>query len=209
MAREKRSAARIKKRLLVHYGEHGLDRSGFTADVSTTGMFVVSSTLPALDTRLHLQVFFGEGDFTFFEGRVRRHRLVPVELRSIEKAGFGVEFLAPAALLADRLRRRETGPVESVPRFRLDIRSAPALRELWERELKHGGIFITSERTPGRDEIAEVELALRFAPGEPSLRFPARVLQILQVPGAPAGIGFEFLDRRGIAEKLQPMLGVR
>lgn len=207
MAREKRSAPRIRKRLLVHYGVSGLDRSGFTADVSTTGMFVVSSTLPALDTRLHLQVFFGEGDFTYFEGRVRRHRLVPVELRSLEKAGFGVEFLSPAELLADRLKKRDAGPVESVPRFRLDIRSRQSLRELWDRELRHGGIFITSDRTPGRDEIAEVELALTFAPGEPALRFSARVLQILQVPGSPAGIGFEFLDRRGIEEKLQPMLG--
>lgn len=207
MAREKRSAPRIRKRFLVHYGENGLERSGFTADVSTTGMFVVSSTLPALDTRLHLQVFFGEGDFTYFEGRVRRHRLVPVELRSIEKAGFGVEFLTPAQLLADQLRGRSAAPVEAMPRFRVDVSTGAALRELWDRELKHGGIFITSDRTPGRNEIAEVELALRFAPGAPSLRFSARVLQILQVPGAAAGIGFEFVDRRSVTEKLEPMLG--
>lgn len=207
MAREKRSAPRIRKRLLVHYGVNGLERSGFTADVSTTGMFVVSSTLPALDTRLHLQVFFGEGDFTYFEGRVRRHRLVPVELRSIEKAGFGVELLTPAQLLADQLKQRGAAPVEALPRFRIDVPTQPALRDLWERELKHGGIFITSERTPGRNEIAEVELALPFAPGSPSLRFSARVLQILQVPGAAAGIGFEFVDRRSVSEKLEPMLG--
>ena len=208
MAKEKRSTPRIRKRLLVHYGENGLDRSGFTTDVSAGGMFVVSSTLPALDTRLHLQLFFGEGDFTYFEGRVARHRLVPVELRSIEKAGFGVAFLTPEELLAEPLKaQRAAGPVEGVPRFRIDVATQPALRELWDRELKHGGIFITSERTPGRDELAEIELGLAFAPGAPALRFAARGLQVLQVPGAAAGIGFEFLDRRTIAERLQPMLG--
>lgn len=205
--REKRTAHRRPKRLLVRFGEEGLDRTGFTSDVSTSGMFVVSSTLPPLDSQLHCQLFFGETDFAYFEGRVARHRLVPVELRAIAKAGFGVAFLTPGQLLADVLRRPGERSAEIGPRFRIDVPSHEALLALWNRELQSGAVFITSEQHLNRNDLAEIELALAFAPGNPPLRFAARVREVLQVPGRPAGIGFEFIDRSALVAQIRSLLG--
>src|SRR6266852_5976837 len=101
--KERRGQKRFRRRFMVRYGERELSHTGFTQDVSRGGAFIVSPYRPPLDAHLHVQVYLDNETSVYFEALVRRHKIIPPELRSLEKGGFGVRFLLPDELLADIL----------------------------------------------------------------------------------------------------------
>src|SRR5262249_17782196 len=101
--KERRQHKRFKRRYMVRYGERELTHSGFNFDVSRGGCFIVSPYRPPLDANLHVQIFLEPETSVYFEAQVRRHKVVPPELRSVEKGGFGVRFLRPDEILANIL----------------------------------------------------------------------------------------------------------
>src|SRR4051812_35006063 len=100
---EKRQHRRSRRRLSVKYGEKDFSLSGFTGDISRGGLFIVAARLMALDTRLHLQLFLDPSRFLVLEAEVRRHKIIPSELRTIERQGFGVRFLHPGEVVKEAL----------------------------------------------------------------------------------------------------------
>jgi hypothetical protein len=93
---EKRRSKRHGRRLKVRFGEAGttgFPYQGLTNDVSSTGLFVVSSQTPRPGTRVHLEVMMQGERPLFVEGVVARLVIVPPELRQIMKAGFGIRYL--------------------------------------------------------------------------------------------------------------------
>jgi Tfp pilus assembly protein PilZ len=200
---EKRQQRRIKRRLMVRYGERELTQSGFTGDVSTTGLFIISSSLPQLDTRLHIQLFVEPERCVFFEGEVRRHKLVPAELRTIERGGFGVRLLSPREVLTSALDQELR-----VPHFELNYRTRAAFQQAYEREFRMGAAFVSTTQQLPRDTHVVLSLVLEFS-GQ-VVELEAQVAQVFppqEGPGAVVGLALLFTDRARAEASLRPWLG--
>jgi Tfp pilus assembly protein PilZ len=200
---EKRQHRRLKRRLIVKYGERDLSQSGFTADVSPTGVFIVASVIPRLDTRLHLQLFVTPEQFLYFEGEVRRHKLVPLELRTLERSGFGVRLLTPRELITSVM-----GQELNAPRFELVYATRVAFQQAYERELRMGAAFISTTRRISLNTEVLLSLVLEFAGNIVELE--AQVVQVFppqESADAPVGLALIFKDRARAEALLRPWLG--
>jgi hypothetical protein len=186
---EKRQQRRFKRRLMVKFGEKELSQSGFTADVSSSGLFIISSALPALDARLHIQLFVEPERYVFFEGEVRRQKVVPMELRSIERSGFGVRLLSPRELLQQTL-----GQQLNIHRFELVYPTRALFQQAYERELRMGAVFVSTSRQLPRDTPVVLNLLLEFAARV--LELEAVVVQAFPPGSGPlVGLALAFKDR--------------
>ena len=87
---------RGKKRLALRFGSPGgpLDGVAFTADVSPMGLFAVTSNLPKVGEHLIFEIQLPDQSLRL-EGWVAWSKTVPVQLRSVEKTGFGVRLDLP------------------------------------------------------------------------------------------------------------------
>lgn len=102
MAESKKRPKRYPRRLTVRYGDKELDRTGFTSDISVTGVFIIAQNLPPpVGARIHLQLILDNARSIFVECVVRRHKLPPAELRGLERTGFAVRFLTPEELFPE------------------------------------------------------------------------------------------------------------
>lgn len=181
---------------MVRYGERELSHTGFTQDVSRGGAFIVSPYRPPLDAHLHVQVYLDNETSVYFEASVRRHKIVPPELRSMEKGGFGVRFLLPDEVLADVL-------VESGDHLELRYASAADLKAAFEAEFRHGGVFVATDKEIDRGREAIFAMRLEFA-GK-TFEFESTVVHVFQQPGR-RGVGLVFKDRKEVEEAVAPYL---
>jgi len=179
--KERRKARRFGKRLQVRFGEAGFDHTGFTQDVSASGMFVVSTTLPALGQRVHLQVHATPSQAVHFEGVVQRHKQAPRALQAYAKNGFGVRFLSLEDLVGNILPKLAAAPLE------LTVSTADEAQALLTAQLRHGGLFVPGSVKAERDEALTVVLKLAFADAEVVL--DGRVMQLM--PGAGVALTLE------------------
>ena len=183
---------------MVRYGERDLSHSGFTQDVSRGGAFIVSPYRPPLDSKLHLQIFVDKETSIYFEATVRRHKIVPPELRSVDKGGFGIRFLLPDEVL---------GQVLIEPGARVEVRYAtPAeLKLAQEKELRHGGVFVPGEH--GFERGTEVTLLMRLDFCSTALEVAASVVHVYDGSQArPCGIGLMFKDKKEVDDALASYL---
>jgi hypothetical protein len=93
MARQRRAFERKKRRLLVEFSLEGTQHSGFTNDVSPTGIFVRSSRLPELGTALSLNVHLPDGKRVVLRGKVVRSFRVPAALSRLIPSGFAIQVV--------------------------------------------------------------------------------------------------------------------
>lgn len=89
---EKRTFPRLGKRLIVEFVSEGVARTGFTHDVSHTGLFVAAAHLPKMGEPLSLTLNLGEGKKISMEGTVVRGRRAPTSLAFSEPSGFCFEL---------------------------------------------------------------------------------------------------------------------
>jgi Tfp pilus assembly protein PilZ len=190
---EKRKSHRHGRRLRVHFGEStvsGFPHSGLTNDVSTSGLFVVTSQTPKPGTRLHLEVMLQGETPLYLEGVVARLVLVPPGLRQIMKAGVGVRYLLGHELLS------ELSPALQPPKkddlFTLTFDDEASWKAALQKELQRGGVFVWSPKPVAPNSIVSITVDLRYA-GR-TLSFDARVVHVM--PGADGrhGIALMFVD---------------
>ena len=89
---ERRSFARKKRRFLVEYHLRGAQCTGFTYDVSPSGIFVRSVRLPEPGTALTAQLHLPEGKKVEVRGRVVRSFRVPPALSRVIPSGFSIRL---------------------------------------------------------------------------------------------------------------------
>lgn len=193
--RERRKARRYGKRLSVRWGEAAFEHAGFTQDVSSSGMFVVSRALPEVGRRVHLQVQVTATQAVHFEGRVQRHKQAPRALQSVAPSGFGVSFIPLDELVADILPQLRAAPLE------LSCATVEEARRVLEDQLRRGGLFVATQATPARDEALTVVLRLPFA--DTDVVLDGRVMQV--VPGA--GVALQLERPEEAVASLEGMLG--
>lgn len=194
---EKRRHRRYPRRVTVRFGEAEMTHSGITCDISSTGAFIISGLLPPLDARLHLQVVLDGKRSVFMEGVVRRHRVVPPGLRQVERGGFGVRFLTPGELVSEVVPQLGPGG-----RFEVVFESPTRFAQAWEQQLRHGGVFLITDRSLPRDAAVSVEIRLVFA--AQSWEFDGRVVQVMEA--GTRGLAVVFDDRRAVEQALRPLL---
>lgn len=92
----RRRAARTKRRIMVRYGPSGPVRTGFTKNLSETGLFVRSNQVYPPGTTLHVEVQFPERTFHLW-AKVMWAKRVPAQLSHVLDCGMGLHFLEPDA----------------------------------------------------------------------------------------------------------------
>jgi hypothetical protein len=125
MPGERRNGERHAQRLEVRFWRSGrlVAHSGFTTNVSTSGVFL--STTQALDPgeRVRMEVLESERGFVV-EGQVARVHRVSLSLRHVDQPGAGVRFLTPPELVSGLIpaarqtaqaARVQSSPVREVP----------------------------------------------------------------------------------------------
>ncbi len=195
---ERRRERRFPRRLTVRYGEIELSRTGLTHDISASGAFVVAQGLPPLDSHIHLLISAGPGRALYFEGEVRRHRVLPAALRQIDHGGFGVRFLLPGDLVRELVPKAGT----ATDSLEVVFDSPEHLRRALETEIRYGGVFVPTSAPFVRDAPVTVELRLEFAGRRFS--FPARVMQVISA--SAKGVAVTFEDKVKVERTLEPFL---
>lgn len=89
---EKRVFPRKKKRLLVDFVVDGVKATGFTWDLSNTGMFIATARMPQIGSMLKACLHLPDGKNIDCVGTVVRARKVPARLTSLEANGFSLQF---------------------------------------------------------------------------------------------------------------------
>lgn len=196
---EKRRHRRYSRRFRVRFGEKALDRTGFTSDVSATGMFIVAQPVPKLNTRLHVEVAIDTERVLYFEGMVARMTLVAPELRSVMKGGFGLRFLSGAELMAEMVPH-----LRDPKRLVLSYPTAEALHGAYEKELKRGGAFVWSDREHAVNSIVNLEVDAEFSNRQ--LAFECRVVHVVTEAGR-WGIALMFLEPAAALAGISGLLG--
>ncbi|MBL8956598.1 MAG: PilZ domain-containing protein [Myxococcaceae bacterium] len=196
---EKRRHRRYSRRFRVKFGEKAPSQTGFTSDVSATGMFVVTPRVPKLGTRRHVEVTIDNDRMLYFEGMVARMTLVAPELRSVMKGGFGLRFLTGAELMAEMVPH-----LRDPKRLVLAYGTIEALADAYERELKRGGAFVWSDREQQVSSIVNLEIDAQFSGRQ--LAFECRVVHVVTEQGR-WGVALMFLDPNAALAGISGMLG--
>jgi Tfp pilus assembly protein PilZ len=198
--RERRGKKRFKRRFIVRYGERELSHSGFTRDISRQGAFIISPFQPPLDSNLHLQIFLPKERSVYFEATVRRHKVIPPQLRSLEKGGFGVRFLMPHEILQRML-------VEAGNGLEITYAAPQDLKQAYEKEFRHGGVFVPTEREFERGSNVLLSVRVDFA--KRILEFETSVVHVWANASqtVPRGVGLVFNDRNEVEAAIEPFVG--
>jgi hypothetical protein len=90
---ERRRQKRYVRRILVSFWVDGGSREykGYTTTVSRSGIFIATSHLPARGSQVRLSMTHKGGTATI-EGKVVRVKQVPIALRQVQQAGFGLSL---------------------------------------------------------------------------------------------------------------------
>ena len=81
---------------MCRYGVEKPDRTGFTMNLSETGLFVKTNNVYKPGTTLQLELEFPERKFSMW-GRVIWAKKVPPQLAHILECGMGICFVDPSA----------------------------------------------------------------------------------------------------------------
>jgi len=93
---KERIPARKKKRLLVQFRDRsGELRTGWTRDLSPTGLFVVSEPMPAVGELLVLKLHMPRGMILELQGFVVRHGRGSSSVEGSAPLGFGFTLRSP------------------------------------------------------------------------------------------------------------------
>ena len=88
----RRFSSRKKRRYLIEWPSGDSLCTGFTQDISPTGIFVRSTYIPKIATALTLQLLLPGGRKLQLRGTVVRSQRVPQNLRAVVPSGFGVRL---------------------------------------------------------------------------------------------------------------------
>ncbi|MEM7585228.1 MAG: PilZ domain-containing protein [Acidobacteriota bacterium] len=184
---ERREQERRSRRVQVKFTVRGADKvyRGYSANISTGGMYIDSNHPLAKGTRIRLEVCAGEKGF-MVEAEVAR---VIKSRQAMRPSGMGVRFLSVDELVDELMPRidtlKDSGPAAADGVYRLRFSSREQFFEVYDRDLATGGLFIPTDDPAPISELVMIELSVD-APGVEPVRFPARVVHRLD-PKMPEG----------------------
>lgn len=180
-------ARRYVRRIKVRFRAKDDDReyTGYTLDVSTTGMFVAAARRLPPGTRIQLEVADRGASFVI-EAEVVREKKVPPELQRVEPGGIGVRFMPVEELIGELLPARAPAPTTErsassagTPALRVELRRKGELLIL-QRDVKQGALFIRTAEPPAEGTAVQVTIV---APGGAQIQFAGTVAQTVGSAG--------------------------
>jgi len=91
---DKRGKDRVVKRLFVRFGIEKPDKVGFTEDISSSGLFLKTSTVLEPGTPLRIEIELSDHRFVRLTGEVVWSKKVPQHLlRLAKKSGMGIRLM--------------------------------------------------------------------------------------------------------------------
>lgn len=192
-----RTTQRFKRRLQLRFWslEDNTPRTGFTQDISLTGMFICTSSPFGSRTRIAIEMPVGRGKVQLL-GEVRHARRVDPVLRKVNTSGMGIRLLKIEEVMSEvlHLRKALTGVAEegenaveiAEPRAQEAIRvrtvfpvsyaSAHELARSFQRDLRHGGLFVATPNPAERNQKVRLEFRFDWDPGH-RISVEARVVK--------------------------------
>jgi hypothetical protein len=165
---DQRAATRIPRRWKAVFGALAPSQSGFTQDISETGLFITASQLPALGTKLVVKLETASLASPVMACQVVRHVVVPPELRSVKRHGFGVRLLGDGAAMRELIHReqraRGQGPVTVVKPVGHQLRCASQTeyQKVRAEELSRGGLSFRATEQVVLNTMVEVTVMLAW-----------------------------------------------
>ena len=191
----------------MRFWSDAVEGTGFTADISDTGLLIETPKPLELGQRLHLELSLGEGSY-FAECVIVRRKTYPRHARSLFKPAIGVRFLglsevadvasAPNDEVPDRAAGAETldesarveastEPVQvDVPDgpMQVDLRDLADLEVVYERDIRHGGLLVPTREAPAIDSEVVVSILLPDPHG--TIRCHGTVVKLKEDPPSVA-----------------------
>jgi PilZ domain-containing protein len=176
VAREQRRTPRLRRRLQVEYGLHDLETKGFGLDISAGGLFVTATKLLPVGARIHMRITTHSGMVFYAEGRIVRHKLVHMALRSTDPQGLGVRFVDPHEIVAELIPSAK----KTAEPFTVACPTTAALETILVSQLGRGVVIVpTGDPPPEAAQELDFHVALEFLPDAPRLTGRGRVVQVL------------------------------
>jgi hypothetical protein len=91
---DKRTQNRAKRRMMVRYGLSTPEKTGFTKNLSETGLFVMTNNVFKPGTTIQVQIQFPNETFSLW-ARVVWAKSVPPQLAHVLECGMGLCFIDP------------------------------------------------------------------------------------------------------------------
>ncbi len=164
---DRRRADRFTRRVPVHFwrpGE-GYRHSGFTSDVSTSGMFL--ATDEPLKTGARIRVAIGATDRGFFvEGEVTHTIRREPGRPAARRLGMGVRFLPVEKLLGKLVPELGASPAEDGSPsddglYRAFYPGVEQFLEVYERDIQTGGLFVATQRPAEVRDLVEIKVTVK------------------------------------------------
>jgi hypothetical protein len=92
---DKRELGRAKKRVMVRYGLEKPDRTGFTKNVSETGLYIKTNNVLKPGLTIQIEIHFPDRKFSMW-ARVVWAKKVPPQLAHVLECGMGICFIDPS-----------------------------------------------------------------------------------------------------------------
>lgn len=178
---------------------------GYTRNISATGIFI--ATVHPVKPGEVLGIEFHGDDYDFrVRGQVVHSAKVSALLQSVRPSGMGVKFLDRSIELEKLLPADQAGAQGEQDQrvFPMYFPSAEELIEVYERDVKNGGLFVPTSRPAGMEEDVTIELHLP-RPEDPVLTFDAKVVHLVG-SGPSTGMGIAFLDQDEVISRLSPVI---
>jgi hypothetical protein len=174
--KESRKSNRASKRFQVDYGVSELDSKGFTKNISIGGLYLASSKLLDVGTRVHLRIYVAN-EFFLAEGQVVHVKQVPPNLRRIEPQGMGIRFVNPAEIV----RKLVPSKQRQSDRFALECQNANSLDYILKEQLK-ASVLVFPVKPPLPEVNMIVEFVIRLGSDDASESIPGtgRVVQLFE-----------------------------
>jgi hypothetical protein len=104
MPPENRVYDRKRRRLTVRFGVDGPDKTGFTRNISASGLFIQTNLPLPPGTILRMEIAFRDRTFAL-RGRVVWAKRVPAALAHVIECGMGIRYVQPPADFRDFFER--------------------------------------------------------------------------------------------------------
>lgn len=92
---DNRTEGRAKRRVMVRYGVGRTDKTGFTRNLSESGLYIQTNAVFKPGATLQVELEFPDRTFSLW-GRVVWAKKVPPQLAHVLDCGMGVSFVSPS-----------------------------------------------------------------------------------------------------------------
>jgi hypothetical protein len=89
---EDRKIKRASRRLMVRFGAHGTEKTGFSRNISQTGVFLATNSVFQPGSTIQVQIHFPERTWSLW-AKVAWAKKVPPNLAHILDCGMGLHFV--------------------------------------------------------------------------------------------------------------------